>query len=542
MLITEEVEVKFNNNNYKYYLNLGYIFKYGDVIKIPVNHLIKGSDKLVDVKCDICGEIRKIPYKNYIKCHTFDIDVCNKKDCCQVKIKKSNLSKYGNEYYYFTDDFIQKSNKTKLEKYGNIDYNNPEKNKQTNLKRYGKECTLQVDKFIEKSKQTKIERYGDEKYTNKEKMKITIFNKYGVDNITKVPETYKKIVNSKIKNRLPLLLEFGIKNINDNNEYICNHDHIFKIDPDLLANRFRYKTTICPLCNPINSYSRSGKEILLSEFIKNEYKSAITFNDKKIIGKELDIYIPELKLAFEFNGLFWHNEIAIDNNYHLNKTELCEKNGIKLIHIYEDDWEFKQDIIKSRILNLLGKSNKIMARKCEIKELTDNKLIRKFLDNNHLQGFVGSQIKIGLFYKNELISLMTFGSLRKSLGTKSLKDSYEMLRFCNKLNTNVIGGASRLFKYFINNYNPVKVISYADRSWSTGELYEKLGFNLIHKTKPNYYYIIDKIRRYRFNFRKDKLVKKGSDPNKTEHKIMLEKSIYRIYDSGNLKYIYNKNK
>ena len=115
-----------------------------------------------------------------------------------------------------------------------------------------------------------------------------------------------------------------------------------------------------------------------------------------------------------------------------------------------------------------------------------------------------------------------------------------MLRFCNKLSTNVVGGASRIFKYFINNYKPNEVISYADRSWSIGNLYEKLGFNLVSNTQPNYYYIVDGVRRYRFNFRKDKLVREGFDSNKTEHEIMLERKIFRIYDSGSLKYVYKK--
>jgi hypothetical protein len=209
-----------------------------------------------------------------------------------------------------------------------------------------------------------------------------------------------------------------------------------------------------------------------------------------------------------------------------------------LIHIYEDDWVYKKDIINSRILNLLGKSEKIYARKCNIKEIKENAIIRNFLEHNHIQGFIGSQIKIGLFYKEELVSLMTFGSKRRAMGQKSIEGSYEMLRFCNKLNTNVIGGASRLFKYFIDHYNPKEVTSYADRSWSSGDLYEKLKFELVHKTQPNYYYVVDGIRRHRFGFRKDILIKNGADPNKTEHEIMLEKGIFRIYDSGNLKYSY----
>lgn len=127
------------------------------------------------------------------------------------------------------------------------------------------------------------------------------------------------------------------------------------------------------------------------------------------------------------------------------------------------------------------------------------------------------------------------------MGQKSIENSYELLRFCNKLNVNVIGGASKLFKYFIEKYKPNSVISYADRSWSQGDLYDKLKFKFIHKTQPNYYYVIDGVRKHRFNFRKNILIEQGSDPNKTEHDIMLERKVYRIYDSGNLKYLFNGN-
>jgi hypothetical protein len=230
------------------------------------------------------------------------------------------------------------------------------------------------------------------------------------------------------------------------------------------------------------------------------------------------------------------------NDYHLKKTEDCEKLGIHLIHIFEDDWIYKQDIIKSRILNLLGKSEKIYARKCEIKEIKDNKLIKDFLETNHLQGYVGAKIKLGLFYKDEIVSIMTFGKQRKPMGSVAKENNYEMLRFCNKLNFNVIGGASKLFRQFIKKYYPTEIISYADRSWSQGNLYEKLGFFLLKKTKPNYNYIIDGHRKYRFGFRKDILIKKGFEQKKSEHQIMLEKNIFRIYDSGHLKYSTKKPK
>jgi len=323
---------------------------------------------------------------------------------------------------------------------------------------------------------------------------------------------------------------------------ICKDcDKIFKISKTLFNHKLLENIKLCPFCNPPTI---SNNEIKIFNFITNIYNDQIITNSKKIIPPlELDIFLPELKLAFEYNGLYWHNELNKENNYHLNKTELCEEQEIQLIHIYEDDWIYKQDIVKSMILNKLEKTeNKIFARKCEIKEISNNKLIKSFLDENHIQGFVGSKIKIGLFYNKELVSLITFGNRRVAMGKKTTNDGeYELLRFCNKLNTNVVGGASRLFKYFIKNYKPTEITTYADRSFSQGKLYETLGFKFIEKTKPNYYYVIGRKKYHRFNFRKNILIKEGFDPNKTEHEIMLERKIYRIYNSGNLKYIFDFN-
>ena len=270
----------------------------------------------------------------------------------------------------------------------------------------------------------------------------------------------------------------------------------------------------------------------------NEIKIDIVRNNRTILnGKELDIYIPTKNIAIEFDGLYWHSEKKVKNDYHLNKTIECEKQGIQLIHVFEDEWLYKQDIVKSRLSNILGLTpSKIYARKTEIREVSpkDSKL---FLDTNHIQGNVNSSIKLGLYYNDELVSLMTFGALRKSMGGISKEGSYELFRFCNKLDTTVIGGADKLLKYFINTYKPIEIISYADRRWSQGGLYEKLGFTHIHDSKPNYWYIIGTNREYRFKYRKDVLVKEGFDPTKTEHQIMLDRGIHRIYDCGNKKYI-----
>jgi hypothetical protein len=293
---------------------------------------------------------------------------------------------------------------------------------------------------------------------------------------------------------------------------------------------------ICLHCNPVLS-GKSNMELELLGFIKLNYKGEIKTNIKSIINKELDIYLPELGLAFEFNGLYWHSEEYKDKNYHISKTNECSVINIQLIHIWEDDWTYRKDIVKSIIINKLVKSERIFARKCKVK-IVNNLEVRNFLDENHIQGFVGSRVKIGLYYNEELISLMTFGLLRKSLGQINKDGSYELIRFCNKKGYSVVGGASKLFKYFLNNFIVDEIISYSDSSRSNGNLYEKLGFEFSHQSAPNYYYIIDGVRKHRFNYRKDKLVKSGADINKTELQIMTDFGYIRIFDCGSKKWIY----
>jgi len=291
----------------------------------------------------------------------------------------------------------------------------------------------------------------------------------------------------------------------------------------------------CPKCVPLYSH----KEDEIFDFIVNELKIKNCVKRERTIltGKELDIYCPEQKIAIEFNGLFWHNELNKDKKYHLYKTEECQKQGVRLIHIYEDEWIDKKDIVKSMLTNLFNKTeNKIYARQCEIKEVSA-KDATIFLENNHIQGRCPSKIKIGLYHNNTLVSLMTFGKSRHFVGNG--KHEWELLRFCNLINTNVIGGASRLFKYFTETYHPNEIITYADRRWSLGQLYNILGFSLYNISKPNYYYIVGTKRVYRFNFRKSILIKKYNCPkDMSEHDFCLSKKWYRIYDCGNYCFVW----
>jgi len=502
--------------------------------QIIKDKIIKTNNERYGYNCSLQNEKIKEKSKRTLM-KNYGVDVPLKSHIIQQK-RISNFN---------VNEWRKKFEETMLEKYG-VKHalqseEIKEKTKNTNLFKYGKDNPNKVEEFIQK----RVNNRDENKW--QENLKNTMFNLYDVNNSMDIKDFRNKISLTqrlKEKENNNSILDIDI----DNKQYImkcdCGKEHNFEISFPLYKSRKQFNYKYCTICFPPYKNNISQLETELLNFIKENYDKEIIINSKKIIPPyELDIYLPDLKLSFEFNGVYWHNELNKSNNYHFNKTNLCLERNIQLIHIYEDDWVYKQDIVKSMILNKLNKtSNKIFARKCEIREIDNNKIVRYFLNKNHIQGFVGSNFKIGLFYNNEIVSLMTFGKLRKSMNSKNSESNYEMLRFCNKLNTSVIGGSSKLFKYFINKYNPKEVISYADRSYSNGNLYEKLNFNLEHITEPNYYYVVDGIRRYRFNYRKDLLVKEGFDSNKSEHDIMLERKIYRIYNSGNYKFIYKNKK
>lgn len=475
--------------------------------------------------------------------------MCN--DEVRTKFKDSMFSKWGVEWPSQSDEIKEKSKSTWFK---NENRDLIIQKRGDSLRKVNAENGLEIES---KRRNSIIDRFGSiEEFNNyrKEKIKEKSIEKWGVEHhlshpdiVEKRIDSYKKNITKKIISNLPEQIVYIGRDSNigmtDNiirlKCLVCCGE--FSINRQYLVSRKNSKEDICLNCNPkLSGTSKMEQELF--DFIRNNYNGSIQKGDKTILkNREIDILLPELNLAFEFNGLYWHSEIHKDNNYHNKKTTDCLNEGIKLLHIWEDDWLFKKDIIKSIILNKLGVIEKIWARKCEIRYV-DNKEVRIFLNDNHIQGFVGSSVKLGLYYEGLLVSLMTFGALRKSLGTKSSSHNWELLRFCNKIGFSVVGGASKLFKYFLSNNEFDMIISYSDNGRGVGELYTKLGFEFVHNTTPNYYYIVCGKREHRFNFRKDVLVKKGFDTNKTEKEIMNELGYLRVFDSGSKKWIFRNHK
>lgn len=291
----------------------------------------------------------------------------------------------------------------------------------------------------------------------------------------------------------------------------------------------------CPKCHSKTSKFEKDITIFLKNILPNEQ---IIENDRDVLdGMEIDILIPNYKIGFECNGLFWHSEkMGKDKYYHLNKTNIAKSKGITLYHIFEDEYIFRKDILFNKIKHILhcDNSTKIMARKCEIKNI-DYATSKNFLEKYHIQGNTFSTIKLGCFYQNELIGVMIF--------LKENETDWILTRFATNYNYICQGIGGKLFDFFKKNYKFTTIKSFADKRWTTNEnnLYIKLGFNYDGELLPDYRYLInnDLIRHHKFGFRKKTLEKKYNlNPKLTEKEMCEIINASRIWDCGLIKYIY----
>lgn len=306
---------------------------------------------------------------------------------------------------------------------------------------------------------------------------------------------------------------------------------------------------LCKLINKyeledkINNEFRSRYEREVYEYIKDMRDDIeIITNDKSLLnGSELDIYIPKLELAIEFNGDYWHSSINKPKYYHQNKSIDCGKHGVQLIHIFEYEWNNEdvknklKKIIRNKVVNR-GKSV-VYARKCEVRHVNKSDEVN-FLNNNHLQNYASSSVAYGLYNNNELLSLMTFGKPRFN----SWYD-LELIRYCTNLDITIVGGAEKIFKAMLSELKPKSIITYCDISKFTGEVYNKLGFRAdeLGITQPNYKWVGNNEVLSRYQTKKHNLILEGYEEyGGTEDEIMINRGYLKIYDSGNLKLTWKK--
>lgn len=528
-----------------------------------------------------------IPLKNYLITHTsflpkearimerlycFKHTITSLKLCPQCHLKPLRFKNFDVGYaHYCSVTCLNKS----PEHINSI--------KQTNLKKYGTTTHLFNEENIAKRKEANLEKWGNEhNFASKEyreHLNTHFEEKYGNKNYTQT-DAFKQSVYQKSIQILQKRLSYFDIEILDSENYNGLANGVYTQDKkERFSNRnfFSLKCKKCnhiyqnhlldsfiPLCPQCHSNRESKPQLDLKNFLQS-LNISFEENTRKIIKPlELDFYFKENNFAIELNGIYFHNLGMLSNkkmnetlfkdyelncdvkNYHLLKNKMCEAKKIDLMQIYDVEWlnPMKKEILKSMIAYKLKQSStKIDARKCELKIVEDKEILSEFLERNHIQGSVNSSINLGLYFKEELVSLMTFS---KSRYTND--NSYELIRFCNKIYTNVRGAASKLLSYFQKEINTMglPVVSYGDKRYANGNLYGTLGFKYVHTTKPNYKYFKNGKLYNRQLFQK-KLIKhyqenkmygiKHYEDTLTEQDLMILNGFDRIYEVGQMKFV-----
>lgn len=381
------------------------------------------------------------------------------RELINAAIERTNMAKYGVKTTAVLPEVVEKRIATNLERYG---VENPvateevrAKIKNVCLEKYGAECSLSNPVVRAKAKETLERKYhcenGSQTHLSEESIKVLSSR----DNLREF------MITNNIHTVRELTLALGRGSMPKIGEYLHKYDS-------------------WDLINPKESY----QEFEIMSFVRSLGVSC--YKDKSVLKPyEIDCYCPDYKIGIEFNGIYWHSNLQKEKDYHIQKSKLAEQKGVRLIHIYENEWENVRvrPILESMLKIAFGKvENRIYARNCEIREIT-NKEAKPFNEVNHLQGHRNAQITYGLFYKDELVQLMSF--------SRHKKYEWEIIRGCPGSNNVVVGGVSKLFKYFVKENNPAQVFSYADFNKFDGEGYLALGMKFIGYSGPDLRWVID---------------------------------------------------
>lgn len=398
-----------------------------------------------------------------------------------------------------------------------------------------KTCQYDDETLSDQIKERAKKRNVEEANQRREETNI---KKFGVPFMSQRPEV-KKLIRDKSRDRI---LNPIAKAALDDKQWLIDQHVIQKKNVTKIADEIGcyYEAVI----NALNFHEIeftpdvegiSGDSLFqqsVFEFVKSIYSGKILYKDRTLIQpKEVDIYLPEAKLAIECNGLYHHstgpNGVGKGSTYHKDKKDRISDSGVSLMMVNECDWNFNRPIVESMILSRLGKTEKIYARKTDVRFI-DTKTRKDFFEANHINGDAGASIQIGLFYNGELVSCMSFSKPRFS------KDvDFELIRFATKLNTTVVGGGSKIIRFFKINFSG-SIGTYADRMYGDGSAYTKIGFKYERTTEPGYYWT-DKVKLFnRMSFMKKNLLKLFPEVNPTmsESEIMFMKKYRKFYDCG----------
>lgn len=454
---------------------------------------------------------------------------------------KTNLKKYGDEFASKTELVKQKAAATCIERYGaESPTQNPlifEKVKKTLQQNYGVEYPHKNPELASKAEQTWLQTRGVSRPAKdpevRTKMKTTMIEKYGIEHNMHDPTTvqtvrqknrtrqYGLVVSARYSVDACFTLDEFIKG-DSNTEWAwqcknCNNIFIQAIKPG--------KEPRCSTCFPLNE---TTGESIIRQWLESNNIFYIKNNRTLIKPFELDFFLPQLNLAIEFNGIWWHSEKILGNKkYHFDKFSLAKSKNIRLIQIWEHDLHVKREIIFHRLKYSCGlTSRKIGARSTTIQPISVT-MARPFLNTYHLQGWHPSGRYWGCFYRDELVAVMSIGKNRYSK-----KSDYELTRFATKSDISIAGCLSKMLSSSKEQLGNYSLISYADLCWGQGNVYEQSGFLFKGYSQPNYWYFKNLTDiKSRIAFQKHKISDNNSDLSESE--IAESLGYHRFYDAGN---------
>lgn len=507
----------------------------------------------------------------------------------QKKAYQTRIDKYGS---YNPKDFLKKIRKTKKDKYGNEKYVNVEKIKQTVEKHKAENPDYYYDRE-QKTKQTKIANGHDPNWNNRKKFKQTVsqftdekkqqikdkrkqtcLDEYGVESIAKLDEvknakkiTCKEKYGVESTLQLPYIRENGqiavkqkawqhlldrskdIEPLFTKEEFLsCNLGQKTKLwrwrckkcGHEFTKTWANWVSRRCPRCHPQNYH---GMQDELHEYIKSICpENAIRYDCRSILNEsqELDIYIEDLGIAIEFNGLFWHNsdyaiygKQPIPMMYHYNKTEECNERGIRLVHVFEDEWYFKQKLCKSMLKKIIQPSTMrhIDASKCSISQIASQFEKEHFLIKYSFYGVDGSSIAYGLLYNQHLVAMMTFSKTRNNK-----QYEWQILNYVEVNSFIVDGGFNKLYDAFVQDAMPKSICMYVSRDWNTSRDFAEC-LRYVKTLDPKLYWTTCDRQRMKgtsITSANANSILCKYDSTKSFKQNMNDNGYYRIYDSGTL--------